>query len=78
MTRVKALLRSGDVATLRATVLRLRLQDAAGVLLNLPTGDQADILRALPPHAAAAIFEYLSTPAQQAAASALTKDAAME
>jgi magnesium transporter len=74
ITRVKALLRSGDTATLRATVLRLRLQDAADILVSLPPGDQAEILRALPPHAAAAIFEYLSTPAQRAVASALTHD----
>jgi magnesium transporter len=61
-----ALLRNANTATLRNVLLQWSLQEVAGALVELPPADQAVVLRILPTRAAAAVFEYLSSPAQRA------------
>src|SRR5581483_7738198 len=48
-----------------------RLQDAAEELTTLPVTEQVKLLAARPPRAAAAVFEYLPLPSQEAVAAVM-------
>ena len=72
--RLSSLLSTDNAALVRAELLRWRLQDVAAALADLPVADQVRVLAALPPRAAAAIFEYLPAPGQTALSTAMPQD----
>jgi magnesium transporter len=59
---------------MRNVLLQWSLQEVADGLVELAVADQALVLRALPPRAASAVFEYLPTPAQRALLPAMSPD----
>ena len=65
VTRLQALVQSGDTSTLRAEVLHWQLQDTAEALVALSPSGQTRVLQALPAGAAAAVFEYLPAHVQR-------------
>jgi len=73
-SRLRALLLNGNVPALRADVLRWRLQDAAAALVLLPIDEEVRVLQALPPRAAAAVFEYLTLAQQRTLLPAIPRD----
>jgi magnesium transporter len=72
--RLSGLLHNTNAATVRNTLLQWSLHDVATALAGLPAADQVAVLGLLPMRAAAAVFEYLPTPAQRALMTSLTRD----
>ena len=70
---LSGLLRNTNATTLRNVLLQWSLHEVADALVHLPVTDQARVLQVLPVRAAAAVFEYLSTPAQQRLIPAMSK-----
>jgi magnesium transporter len=69
-----ALLRNTNATTVRNVLLQWSLQEVADALVHLTIADQVRVLGILPTRAAAAVFEYLSTPAQRALLPAMPPD----